>query len=1029
MRNISAWAIRNPIPTVILFILTTYAGWWGFNGLRINHEPDLEVPVVVTVVTQPGAAPSELETQVARKVEDAIVSLGEVKHIRSSLRDGVAVIQTDFVYGTDPQKAVNDVRDAVTKIRSELPAGINEPSVSGVDNRDGTLLTYAVEAPTMSERDLSWFIDNDVARELLTAPGVAVVTRSGGVDREIRVNLDPDRLMALGITAADVSRQLRIQNIDRPGGRGFVGSSEQSIRTLGSADTVAELRDTSIILPGGRSARLEDLGTIDDGTGETRQVARLNNKAIVAFEIMRATHSSEIRVAEAVQAKIADLERKHPDVTFTLINSQAEYTAQMFEAAMEALVLGALLAVGVVWWFLRDVRATLISAFAMPMAAIPTFAAMLLMDFTMNNITLIGLSLVVGILVDDAIVEMENIIRHMRMGKTPYDAALVAADEIGLPVVATSLTIVAVFLPVAFIPDVAGQFFRQFGFTVASAVLFSLLVARLLTPLMGAYLLKNYGEENHDTPTMLRYLKLLSWCLKHRMITMAGGIGFFIFSLMLLPFIEQDLFPATDRSQSAMSIELAPGATLNETEVVVRKVTDIMLARPEVIDVYANIGGRGQSGDVRRAFVIVKLKPKGQRKLSQQAFEGDMRPVLAQIPGVRLRFGADGLASVRTSITLGSDDPVALEKTVQQLEREMRTIPGLGNVGSTASLQRPELLIRPRFDRAAELGVSVEAISATAQIATLGDNDTALPKFNLHDRQIPIRVHLVDSARGDLGVLENLRVPGTAGPVPLSAVADISFGSGPAMVNRLDRRRMVSVEAEISGKPLGQVAREIHELPTFKKLPPGVEEIRQGDSELMGEVFGNIGVAITFGSMMVYAVLVLLFGSFVHPLTIMTALPLSLGGALLALMLAGSALSMPAVIGVLMLLGIVAKNSILLVEYTEVAMRERGLNRIDALMDAAHKRARPIVMTTIAMTAGMLPVALKIGADAEFRSSMAICVIGGLLTSTLLSLLFVPAAFTYMDDAQHWLAPRLRRLIGVKQATPPVVEPTAEPAE
>ncbi|MBY0510042.1 MAG: efflux RND transporter permease subunit [Rhodospirillaceae bacterium] len=1027
--NISAWAIRNPVPTIILFIATTLAGWWGFNALRINHEPDLEVPVVIVTVTQPGAAPSEMETQIARKIEDAVISIGDIKHLRSTLRDGVSQTVADFVYGVDPEKAVNDVRDAVTKLRPDLPAGINEPVVAGVDNRDGVLLTYAVEAPHMSERDLSWFIDNEISRELLTARGVAVVTRSGGIDREIRVNLNPDRLMALGITATDVSRQLRILNVDRPGGRGTIGAAEQSIRTLGSAETVEDLREAKVILPGGRSARLADLGTVEDGAADIRQVARINNKSVVAFEVQRAKHSSEVHVAKAVEEKIAALERAHPDINIKLIYSQAAYTGEMFTAAMEALVLGALLAVLVVWWFLRDMRATLISAFAMPMAAIPTFAVMVWMDFTMNNITLIGLSLVVGILVDDAIVEMENIIRHMRMGKTPYDAAMVAADEIGLPVVATSATIVAVFLPVAFIPDVAGQFFRQFGFTVAAAVMFSLLVARLLTPLMGAYLLKNHGEENIDTPTMTRYLALLRWCLHNRFKTLMGGIGFFVASLALLPFIEQDLFPAADRAQSAMSIELAPGATLAETEAVARKVTDMMLARPEVIDVYANIGGRGLLGDVRKGIVIVKLKPKGDRKLSQQEFETSMRPALATIPGVRLRFGADGLASTRTSVTLGSDDPVALDKAVQQLEREMRTIPGLGNVGSTASLQRPELIITPSLDRAADLGVSIEAISSTAQIATLGDNDTALPKFTLPGRQIPIRVQLAEDARGDLDVLQHLRVPGTNGAaVPLSAVADISFGSGPAQINRLDRRRMVSIEAEISGKPLGQVTREIHELPAFQTLPESVQEIKQGESELMGEVFGYIGTAILFGSLMVYAVLVLLFGSFIHPLTIMTALPLSLGGALTFLLLAGSALSMPAVIGVLMLLGIVAKNSILLVEYTEVAMKERAMNRFDALMDAAHKRARPIVMTTIAMTAGMAPVALKFGADAEFRSSMAICVIGGLLTSTLLSLLFVPVAFTYMDDFQHKAAPYLRRLIGGKSAAPKTEERSA-PAE
>ena len=1020
MRNISAWAIRHPPAVIILFLVTTLAGVWGFNGLRINNDPDLELPTVIVNISQPGAAPSELETQVARKVEDAVVSLGDVKHVRSVLRDGVATTVVEFSLGSDPDRAVNNVRDAVTKIRSDLPAGINEPSVSGVDNREGAVLTYAVEAPSMSERDLSWFIDNDIDRALLSVPGVAVVTRSGGVDREIRLNLDPDRLAALGVTAADVSHQLRALNVNRPGGRGTVGATEQSIRTLGSAETVEDLRNTHIILPGGGDARLGDLGGVEDGSGETRQIARLNNRPIVGFEIQRSIHSSEVELARDVDAKVQELERKNPGLKFKLIYSRAQYTYEMYKAALEALIIGALLAVGVVWWFLRDTRATLISALAMPMSAIPTFAVMLLLNFTLNNITLIGLSLVVGILVDDAIVEMENIIRHMRMGKKPYDAAITAADEIGLPVVATSLTIVAVFLPVAFLPGIPGQYFRQFGFTVAAAVAFSLMVARLLTPLMGAYLLRHHGETNRDAPIMIKYLVLLRWCLKHRLITIVGGVGFFVLSLLMLPFIERDLFPAADRAQSLLSIELPAGATLAETEAATRQATDLLLARAEVTDVYANIGERGQSGDVRKSAVTVRLTSKGERRLSQQEFEADVRPALRAIPGVRLRFGDNTYASGRTSLTLGSDDPVALDRAIQQLEREIRTIPGVGNVGSTASLQRPELIIRPRLDQAAELGVSVEAISATVRLATIGDIDSALPKFNLPDRQIPIRVHLVERARSNLGVLQNLRVPSNNGAsVPLSAVADISFGSGPAQINRLDRRRTVSIEAELSGQPLGQITRQIRSLPGFVNLPPNVEEISQGDTELMAEIFGNMGLAIIFGTLMVYGVLVILFGSFVHPLTIMTALPLSLGGALTFLLLAGAALSMPAVIGVLMLLGIVAKNSILLVEYTVVAMRDRHLSRLDALMDAAHKRARPIVMTTIAMTAGMLPEAMKLGADAEFRAPMAICVIGGLLTSTALSLVFVPAAFTYMDDLQVWLAPRLRRLVGGKLAEAP----------
>ena len=1030
--QLSAWAIKNPVPTIILFLVTTLAGMWGFNNLRINHEPDLEFPTIFVNIVQPGAAPSELENQVARKVEDAVISLGDVRHVSSNLNEGSSFARVQFEMGVDVDRALNDVRDAVTKIRSELPAGILEPIISRAENSGGRMIIYTVHSNGMSEREVSWLIDNDISRAMLEVPGVATATRIGGVDREIRVNLDPDRLMALGITAADVSSQLRALNVDRPGGRGTVGATEQSIRTLGSARSVEDLREVSIILPGGRHARLADLGEVSDGTGEVRQLARFNGESVVGFFIERQVGSSQVHLARGVTAAIEEFERTHPGTHFEKIYSAADYTGEMFMGAMEALLLGAMLAVGVVWWFLRDTRATLISAFAMPMSIIPTFAFMLLMGFTLNNITMVGLSMVVGILVDDAIVEMENIIRHMRMGKRPYDAAMLAADEIGMPVVATSFSIVAVFLPVAFIPGIPGQFFWQFGLTVSSAVLFSLLVARMLTPLMGAFLLKHHGETNKDSAILKKYLSLLKWALLHRKITLAGGIGFFAFSLMLLPFIEQDLFPLADRSQSSMSVELPPGSTLAETEAVTDRIAEAMMARPEVRDVFIDMGGQGRNAGVRNATAFINLVPKGDRDLSQQEFETDMRPALNEIPGIRMRFGANAqTATTRTSITLGSDDPAVLEAVVQQLEREMRGIPGLGNVGSNASLQRPELIIRPRLDIAAVLGVSVQAISTTAQIATMGDNDNVTPKFNLPDRQIPIRVHLVERARGDLGTLDNLRVPASGGrSVPLSAVAEISFGSGPAQINRMDRRRMITVSAEISGKPLGQIRREIHELPAFQNLPDNVQEISQGDSQAMDEIFGNIGAAVTFAAFLVYGVLVILFGSFVHPLTIMTSLPLSLGGALLLLMMTGSDLSMPAVIGVLMLLGIVAKNSILLVEYTVVAIHERGLSRYEALMDAAHKRAKPIVMTTIAMTAGMLPIALEIGADAEFRSSMAIVVIGGLITSTALSLIFVPVAFTYMDDLQKWLSPYLRPFIsGAHQLPPGHPEEPPAPAE
>ncbi len=1016
--NISAWAIRNPIPIIVLFIFLTAAGWVSFVNLRINNGPDLDIPAVMVTVTQPGAAPSEMETQITRKIEDSVAGLGNVIHIRSNVSDGLSTTTIEFEFGKNVDRAVNDVRDAVTKIRSDLPGGIQEPTISRIDGIGAPIVNYAITSKTMTDEEISWLVDNDIGRLLLSVHGVSQVTRSGGVNRMIRVNLDPDRLMALGITADEVNKQLKMINVNRPGGRGTIGTAEQSIRTLGSAHTVEELRDTRIVLSGGRTARLADLGAVDDGAGEVRQMARLNGEPVVAFGVVRSMGASEVDVADQVDAKLKDFVKEHNDVEIKLVSSQTIFAHKSYKAAIEALLIGAVLAVLVVWWFLRDTRATLISAAAMPLAILPTFLVMQISGFTLNNIVMLGLSLVVGVLVDDAIVEIENIVRHMRMGKKPYFASLEAADEIGLAVVATTLTIMAVFVPVAFIGGIPGQYFAQFGLTVAAAVFFSLVVARLLTPLMAAYLLKSHGEHNVDGPLMIRYLALLNWALDHRRKTVAAGVAFFVVSVLLVPLVPRDFIPAGDRSMTTLALELPPGATLQETDAVAVAATRILRSRSEVASVYASIGsptsagmagmGMTMSGDIRKANLTINLVPKGDRKLSQQEFENDIRPALQQIPGIRMKFGA-GNGVAKATVTLASNDPVALEKATQELTRQMMTLPTFANVGSSSSLRRPEIQIKPNLDRAAELGISVEAISTIAKIATLGDIDANLAKFNLADRQIPILVQLTDRARDDVRTLENLQVSGPAGTfVPLGSIAEISFGSGPAQIDRLDRQRYAAVEAETGGIPLGTASKQIHDLPVFKTLPASVTELKYGDAEQMAQLFGSIGIALVTGIFMVYAVLVILFGSFIQPLTIMTALPLSLGGAVTLMLLTRTGFSLPALIGTLMLMGIVAKNSILLVEYAVVAMRDRGLSRRDALIDAAHKRARPIVMTTIAMVAGMLPIALKIGEDAEFRAPMAICVIGGLLTSTALSLVFVPVAFTYLDDIKDRLRARLR---------------------
>ncbi|MGK9234000.1 efflux RND transporter permease subunit [Inquilinus limosus] len=1027
--GLSSWSIRRPIPVLVLFAVLTLAGWWSFLRLPVNANPKVEFPIVTVTVTQAGAAPSELESQVTRRVEGAVAGLAGARHITSTIADGTSSTTVEFRIGIDPDRATTDVRDAVTNIRSDLPQGIEEPIIARLDVEGGAILYYGVRAPGMSAVDLSWFVDDRIARDLLAVAGVQKVQRLGGVGREIRVELDPDRLAALGITADQVNAQLRSTNTDVPGGRGEIGAREQAIRTLGGARTVTALAETPIALPNGRWARLATLGTVTDGAGEQRSLTRLDGEPVVAFAVYRAKGASDTVVADGVAARLAELQARTPGVTISEIASTVEYTRDSYDAGMAALVEGALLTVLVVFLFLRDWRTTLIAAVAMPLSILPAFWAMDLLGFTLNSISLLALTLVIGILVDDAIVEIENIDRHLHLGKRPYRAAIDAADAIGLAVVATTLTIVAVFAPVSFIGGVTGQYFEQFGLTVAVAVLASLLVARLLTPLMAAYLLQPKrvaaGGDAGAAPSRpdSRYVRLLNWTLDHRGATLAAAGALLAGSLLLVPLLPSGFLPEGDSKISNLQVELPPGATLADTDAVARRITAELRQRPEVDHVFATIGEAGgaaaadaiaSGGDVAKVGFVIILKPRGERQLTRKAFERSARDELSQIPDIRFTFlGESGSKDV--SIVLTGDDPEKLRTAARALEREMRGLPVLANVRSAEPLPRPEIRIRPRPDEAARLGVSAQAIGTVARIATIGDTDANSAKFNLGDRQVPIRVALDRTARADIEALRQLRVAGDRGAVPLTSVAEIGFGAGDAEVERFDRRRRVSVDADLNGVPLGTALAAIEALPALAQLPEGVERPAYGDAESMDEMFASFGGAMLAGLLVVLAVLVLLFRDFLQPVTILVALPLSAIGAVLALLGIGAALDLSTVIGLLMLMGIVTKNSILLVDFA-IEGRRAGLDRRTALVQACLVRARPIVMTTLAMIAGMMPAALGFGADAGFRGPMAAAVIGGLVTSTALSLVLVPAVFTLMDDLRAWLAPRLGRLTSVTEA-------------
>ncbi|HEU4650084.1 MAG TPA: efflux RND transporter permease subunit [Croceibacterium sp.] len=1104
-RNISAWSIRNPIVPIVFFIGLTLAGLVSFSRMDVNDNPDIEFPSVSVSISQPGAAPTEIETQITQKVEAAVRSVNGVEEIQSTAREGSSNTNVQFVIGIDPNEAVNEVKNAVDQIRGDLPDGILEPRVTKNEvGGNGPIGYFAVSADDMTMEQLSWFIDDTISRRLLSIEGMAAVSRAGGVDREIRVVLDPARMQAQGATAASVNQALRQVNVDAAGGVAEVAGSRQSVRVLGNADTALQLANTRISLGGGRTIRLDQIATVYDGYSEQTSIAKLGGRQVVTFGVERAKGASDVTVYDAAIAEMKKIQADNPGIHFTQLYTSVDYTKEQYESSISAMVEGAILAVIVVFLFLRDWRATMISALAIPLSAIPTFWFMDLMGFTLNQLSLLALSLVAGVLVDDAIVEIENIVRHMRMGKSAYQAAIDAADEIGLAVVATSFSIVAVFLPVGLMPGISGQFFKNFGLTVVAAVLVSLAVARMITPMVAAYFLHAKGHAAHGEGRLMDvYMKVLTWTLDtekaqaykarltpapergwypmaeigfalliataavvtwryggallasaglqsvvfkllaavaaaliaralihvvvrgtgsafaewheywrgriraryrdHRFWMFLAGIGALTLTVTLLMTLPQQFQPTTDQDTSQLQIEMVPGTTIEQTEAVADKVTAVIESQPEVDRVLERIN----EGNAR-LFIVLRAD----RAVPSYDFQRRVTPELQKIPDARVTFqggGGGGGTGRDLSVMLTGSDPELLRRTAQTLVEQMQDVPGVVAPRIAADMQRPELLIVPRLDLAAQLGVTTSALSQAIRIATIGEIDQNAAKFSLSDRQVPIRVVLPKRSRQDISTIENLPVPTSAGgSVPLKRVAEIRFGAGPTQIQRFNQSRRVFIGADLGPDYVsGPVMDKIHALPIMKNLPAGVSSAPVGDQKWQQELIQNFIIAVIAGILLVFAVLVLLYRRFVSPLVNMTSLLLAPLGGLLALAALGQPISISVYIGLLMLLGIVAKNSILLIDFA-IEEIESGVPKKVAIIDAGHKRAQPIVMTTVAMVAGMIPTAISISGDAAWRAPMGTTVIGGLILSTMLTLLIVPAGFSIADGLEKRLGPWLR---------------------
>lgn len=1003
--NISAWSIRNPVVPIVLFMALLLAGIMSFRSMDVQNDPDIEFPVVVVSISQPGAAPSEITTQITQKVESAIRSVQGVRNIDATASEGNTTVSAEFEIGDDINAAVSEVKNAVDQIRSDLPDGILEPQIFKVATSSDPIAYFAVEASDMTLEQLSWFVDDSVSRRLLAIEGMASVSRNGGVNREIRVILDPAKMQSLGVTASQINNVLRQQNLNASGGQSQIAGSRQSVRVLGNAADAYALSQAQISLGGGRNIKLADVAEVTDGYSEQRSMAFEGGKQVVTFGMSRAKGASDVTVFDEAMKQIELIEKENPGVKFTTLFNSVDYTKAQYKSSMAAMIEGALLAIVVVFLFLRDWRATVISAIAIPLSAIPTFWFLDLLGFTLNSFTLLALGLVAGVLVDDAIVEIENIVRHMRMGKSAYQASIDAADEIGLAVVATTFSIVAVFLPVGLMPGVAGQFFKNFGLTVVASVLMSLAVARMITPMIAAYFLKSGGMAEHGESAWIeKYMKILRWSLGHRRWMMGIGALSLVATIALMVVLPKQFFPDGDMDFSRVRIEMVPGTTLERTREVANEAAKIIEAQPEVKTALQSV----REGSANMFITLHK-----DRERTSQEFEEDLTPQLTKIADARVTFQANGPGGGGSgrdvSVMLSGSDPKKLDETAATLVEQMKTLPELRAPRISADLQRPELLIRPRTDLAAQLGVSTVALSQTIRIATLGDIDQNSAKFSLSDRQIPIRVMLAKESRESLDVIRNLPVPlANGGSVPLSRVADISFGAGPTSIQRRNQNFRIFIGADFAPGIVSSMAdAKINNLPIMKNLPTGVSRAPFGSQEWEQEMQRDFTTALISGTLLVFAVLVLLYHRFMSPLVNMGSLLLAPLGGMLALAIAQQPISMPVFIGILMLFGIVAKNSILLIDFAIEEMA-RGVPKFQAIMEAGHKRAQPIVMTTVAMTAGMVPTALSLGGDGQWRAPMGTVVIGGLIVSTLLTLLIVPAGFSLADGFEKRVGPWLR---------------------
>ncbi len=1025
---LSNLSIRRPVVATVMMLTLVTLGVFSARRLPIDMMPDVEIPVLSIITEYPGASPETVEREVSKKIEEAVNPIAGVKHVNSISREGLSSVVVEFNLEVKVNDVSQEARAKINAVRRELPEGMKEPVIQKFDFNAMPIISLAIQSKTMSPRDLTTVADRRIKRRLESIPGVAKAKLIGSSKREIAVNLDPSRLASFGMGVDEVVAGLASENVNTPLGRLTQGVTEMPIRISGKPRDADQYRSMVISRRAGQPITLGDVATIDDGVEEQRSLALISGKPAVAIDITKQTKANTVAVVDAVRAAVEQLQKEVPPGTeIQIVRDTSTFIRESVSDVYNTLVLGGFLTIVIVFFFLNSWRSTVITGLTLPISVISSFIVMYFLNMTINTLTLMALSLAIGLLIDDAIVVRENIVRHLEKGQDHFEAAREGTAEIGLAVLATSMSIIAVFLPVAFMKGIMGRFFYQFGLTVAFAVSVSLFVSFTLDPMLSSRWhdpdIDRSGKRSwwhrpldgfNDWFERMAdgYKRVIAWALDHRIVVVATAVAAFVGGLAVFAVLQAEFMTPMDQGEFALKFKSAPGSSIQETRGRLEAVLQGLSEFKEVRYTYASIGS-GDADTVRDATVFVKLVPKHERARTLKTFIHAARLRLEKTPGVILNFLEDPDSFQKPlAIQIQGDDIATLKQYAARLKQEMYKIPGIVDIEATMEQDLPEYRLAVNRERAAASGLGSGAVASTVGMLVGGQ---AVSTYEDEEGEaVNVRVRLPQSLRADVRQIHDLKVtvPGLMGTslVPLADLVTFSRATSPAEINRRDLTRQVTVDANLDRLPLGTANSLAMAAGESLNMAPGYRIVAGGDAEMMIESFGYMAEALLLAIIFVYLILAAQFESFIDPLSIMLSLPLSIVGMAGTLLVTGDTINIMSLIGLIMLMGLVTKNAILLVDYTKV-LRGRGLDRRTALITAGRTRLRPILMTTSAMVFGMLPLFFAIGEGAEFRAPMARAVVGGLITSTLLTLIVVPVVYTILDDITGWMFRR-----GVRQA-------------